>query len=54
MVLMVPVMMIFSANVRGRETVGYGSCDDGSVVRGCETVGCMYGWWYDGWFSGFL
>ncbi len=19
-----------------------------SVVRGCETVGCMYGWWYDG------
>jgi hypothetical protein len=25
-----------------------------SVVRGCETVGCIYGWWYDGWFSWFL
>ncbi len=32
------------------------SCDDGfsSIVRGCETVGCMYGWCYDGWFSWFL
>ncbi len=25
-----------------------------SVVRGCETVGCLYVWWYDGWFSWFL
>ncbi len=32
----------------------HGSCDDGSVVRGCETVGCMYGWWCDRWFSWFL
>jgi hypothetical protein len=64
MVLMVPVMMVFSSVVRGVSQlvvfmVG-GMPEDyhgsvmmvySSVVRGCETVGCMYGWWYDGWFS---
>ncbi len=25
-----------------------------AIVRRCETVGCMYCWWYDGWFSWFL
>ncbi len=40
--------------VGGMMDGSHGFCDDGSIVKGCKTAGCMYSWWYDGWFSWFL